>query len=688
MSLYVFVTFLIACLHLVLADDGNIAFQAAINITGITVTDPYADIAFAAAVAAPSSKEWTFFVPVTINRYASSAQALALTIFARPYDYDEDFPPEEFVVYDQFVYVYDLPTYDVFTVFNITVPTSDIPVYNFRAAVAVIEGEGNEQSIDGLAVTYYDPEFNAWQPLNVSSAAHQENVVIHAEHDSELAQSVVEPIDTSGETVIRDQDPDLPEAPAIGTVVEPPPEDVTPGTTNPDPTKPDPTKPDPTKPDPTKPDPTNPDDPCYCPPEPEPPKHCRDFHSWRRHNDGKPWKDEPAECRDAWKRNNDGKPWKQDPPPTHPSCPPCPANKHDSHHKRQAAQTILNLNLFYGPSTARVPIRQLKVTAFAIAGQSKISAFGKTDNAGFARFRFPIIGDGEAPLNIYRIIVSLDADKFRVSTSEDNGATFLYWRWRSIPLDWEIDQAGTGTFDYRFMNKASNDVFNVQDRMLNSWVFAKTKVHNFKEKLSNVWFPGEVGPNYFRPATNPVDAYINVHPDKATATSPLAHEYGHWFHYLTRGYDILESGPDGKNHGFCQAGVTSTISALKEGYATAFGISSLWRSRFEQTTPAGGRGTAYCFWPYPATGGSCVEVETYDCDAIPAADRDLSLDEGRVAAVLRDLIDLAGDSNAVTAGNDLGRGATGFSDALSGLSRRKVLYDPMTSNPTSMEEYW
>lgn len=680
MSLYAFLTLLVACLQLVTADDGNIAFQAAINITGITVTDPYANVA---ALAAPSSRVWTFFVPVTINRYASSAQGLALTIFARPYDYDEDSPPEEFVVYDQSVYVYDLPTYDVFTVFNITVSTSDIPVYNFRAAVAVIEGDGNEQSIDGLAVTYYDPEFRAWQSLNVSSAAHQENVVIHAEHDSELAQSVVDPIDTSGETVITDQDPDLPEAPADGTVVEPPPEDVTPGTT-----KPDPTKPDPTKPDPTKPDPTNPDDPCYCPPEPEPPKHCRDFHSWRRHNDGKPWKDEPAECQDAWKRNNDGKPWKQDPSPAHPSCPPCPANKHDSHHKRQAAQTILNLNLFYGPSTARVPIRQLKVTAFGIAGQSKISAVAKTNNAGFARFRFPIIGDGEAPLNIYRIIVSLDADKFRVSTSEDNGATFLFWRWRSIPLEWEIDQAGTGTFDYRFMNKASNDVFNVQDRMLNSWVFAKTKVHNFREKLSNVWFPGEVGPNYFRPATNPVNAYINVHPDKANATSPLAHEYGHWFHYLTRGYEALDSGPDGKNHGFCQAGVTSTISALKEGYATAFGISSLWRSRFEQTTPAGGRGTAYCFWPYPATGGSCREIENYDCDAIPAADRDLSLDEGRVAAVLRDLIDLAGDSNADAGGNDLGRGATGFSDALSGLNRRKVLYDPMRSNPTSMEEYW
>jgi hypothetical protein len=63
------------------ADDGNIAFQAAINITGITVTDPFANTA---ALAAPSERIWTFSVPVTINRYASSAQGLFLTIYVMP----------------------------------------------------------------------------------------------------------------------------------------------------------------------------------------------------------------------------------------------------------------------------------------------------------------------------------------------------------------------------------------------------------------------------------------------------------------------------------------------------------------------------------------------------------------------------------------------------------------------------
>jgi hypothetical protein len=659
----------LALLNLVTADDGNIAFQATINVTGITITNAYADYA-ATALRAPDP-EFTFVVPVTISRFTSSAEVVGLTVLARPYDYDEDSPPEEFVVFEESVYVYGLPVYDVFTAFNITTITSDTPpVYNFRAMITV-ERDSDRQTIDGVAVVSFNTTTRTWTPSEVSSFAHQENEVIHAEHDTELAQASEEPIDTSVETVIADQDPDLPEDPGDDVVVEPPAEDVVPGT------KPDPTKPDPTKPDPTKPG-DNTTIPCCCPP-PEPPKHCRDFHTWRRHNDGKPWKEEPSECK-SWKRNNDGKPWKQE--PDHPACPPCPL-RYDSIHARQSPdRTTLDVKLFYGPASAPVPIRQLKVTVFGIAGNKKISAIGKTDNSGSARLRFPALADG--PLQIYRLSVSLDAEKFRVSTSNDGGKTFLFWRWRSVPLEWEIDTAGTGQFSYRFMNKASNDVFHVQDRMLNSWIFAKTKVHNFKDKLPHVYFPGNVAANSFKPAATVAGTWINVHPDKATATSPLAHEYGHWFHYLTRGGATLESGPDGVNHGFCQPGITSTISALKEGYATAFGISSLWKSKFQQTTPAGGVGTAYCFYPFPAAGSQCREIENYDCDAIPLADRDLSVDEGRVAATLRDLIDLADDDS----GTDDGKGVSGFSDALSGITRRKVLYDPLRKNPKSMEEYW
>jgi hypothetical protein len=349
-------------------------------------------------------------------------------------------------------------------------------------------------------------------------------------------------------------------------------------------------------------------------------------------------------------------------------------------HKRQStARTTLDLFLYYGNASAPQPIRQLNVTVFGIVGNRKLHAKGKTDSFGFTRLRFSALDDG--PLQIYRLTVSLDAEKFRVSTSNDGGNTFIPWRWSSIPLEWEIYPTGTEQFSYRFKTKAGVDLFNVQDRMLNSWIFAKTKVYNFKDKLPHVYFPGNVAANSFKPSATP---WINVHPDKANATTALAHEYGHWYHFLARGRQSLVAGPDGKNHSFCQIGITSTAHALLEGYATAFALSSLWRSKFQETTRAGGQGTGYCFWPYPAPGSRCVEIENYACNAIPVDDRDLSLDEGRVAATLRDLIDLAGDN----AGNSTGRGRLGYSDALSGISRRKVLFDPIRNNPSSMEEYW
>lgn len=43
----------LSLLNLVSADDGNIAFLATITVTGITITDPYANVPQAALSAAP-----------------------------------------------------------------------------------------------------------------------------------------------------------------------------------------------------------------------------------------------------------------------------------------------------------------------------------------------------------------------------------------------------------------------------------------------------------------------------------------------------------------------------------------------------------------------------------------------------------------------------------------------------------
>lgn len=194
---------------------------------------------------------------------------------------------------------------------------------------------------------------------------------------------------------------------------------------------------------------------------------------------------------------------------------------------------------------------------------------------------------------------------------------------------------------------------------------------------------GEVGPNYFGdPSLRNAElstGFINIHPEKASATSPQAHEYGHWFHYLVRRLQKVEYDIVGESHNFCQPGaLNSGVVALTEGYATAFALSSLWRSKFQEVN-----GTGYCYFPFNPAAPNCREIEQYDCGSSGASARDLSFDEGRVAAVMRDLIDIGGDNS----GGDPDLGETGFADAVN-LPYVRVLFDPMRENPTSMEEYW
>jgi len=374
-----------------------------------------------------------------------------------------------------------------------------------------------------------------------------------------------------------------------------------------------------------------------------------------------------------------------------PSIPkPCPPAgvRHALLQARQATvgyngYGTIRLTLSYGTIARPVPIRQLRIEAFGTIDGRVQSAKGITDDNGFVILAWSL--QAGQVLTATSISVSLDAEKYRISTSNNNGRSFLVWRAISIPLQWEVIGNTISDRNYRFMNKATNDIFNVQDRVHTSWVFAKTKVYNFAAKLPNVWFPGDARPNmtdYFANSDNNLaGAYISIHPEHANYTSAIAHEYGHFFHYLARGLQPIKYELNKRDHNFCQAGTpNSPIVSLTEGYATAFGLSSLWQSPFQEST-----GTGFCWFPFNATLATprCLQIEQYDCDDIPLEDRNLSTDEGRIAAVLRDLIDAAGDNN----GDDDGRGVSGFSDTTN-LIRSRVLLDPMRSNPASMEEYW
>ncbi|KAJ9122900.1 hypothetical protein QFC24_003938 [Naganishia onofrii] len=645
--------FFATCLSLVSCDELNIGFQASINVSQIQITNnddrQYSGLnttsfenatnAFNITSVRQSASYSTFIVPVTISRVApSDIQSLTLRLLTRLYEYDEDEGQQELEVYQERVDLDGQDTYDVITAFNISTEYLDTIAYNFRAQLDLDDdiGSGFIQTITGAAVLSYNSTYGIWTTAEPAVFGQQENEVIHAEYETELTLSSEPPIDTTLETIITDQDPDLPEDASDETIVNPPKEDS--NVTMPSPPI-----------DKHKPTPKPDED------------HCKHPRSWKRNNDDS-WKEAPQST----------------PCPTYTPPPPCPSGlKHAPIYARQVTDPVtrLQLTLTYGslagPAPEPAPVRQLSVTAFGIINNKVVTAIGKTNNQGFVSFAFPSSGN----LIVYRVTVSLDAEKYRVSTSKDGGKTFLFWRRSSSTVSWEVPAGGTSSFSYRFKSKANNDVFRVHDRFLTIWVFAKTNVHAFSAKLPAIFFPGNTGPSLFFPAATIAGAYINIHPDKATATSTHAHEFGHWQHYLIRNTAALDSGSQSVGHGFCQPGITSKTLTLKEGYATAFGLTALWKSPFQQ-----GKGTAYCFFP---TSPKCVEIENYDCDKIPLADRDGSLDEGRVAAILRDLIDVAGDDSA----GDDGRGVSGFSDAAY-ISRRAVLYDPIRKNPKSMEEYW
>ena len=660
----------------VLSIDPNVGFEASINITGIDVF-PTETIAF---VAGPSTIDYTFTVPVIITRLGSSLESLTVRLFTQLYDYDEDDVPNEVQVYSENIYMNERSTYDVYASFNATTNVTAAIVYSLRAQIDVagnlLGGTAYVATISGAAVTSYNATSGRWTAYQPSDYAHEQNVMITSQYEEEMATLYEPPIDTSQETVIINPDPDLPEEEDPNVTTPEPPVEGGNGRCN--------TTVPPCErytPPPTL---------SHCHREAKATASCQHYKSWKRNNGGTPWNG-PEYCEKPWKKRNNGKKPGSDtklcttsavPRPSsscNSSLPPAcsPSSKDPEVQKRQLTERgILQLTVNYGTADEPVPVRQLPVTAFGlINNERRYAAVGKTDNNGFAALQFPI-NPGETVV-VYRVSVLLDLEKFRVSTSNDNGASFLIHRLNSVDLEITVPEGRT-EYTYRFMNKATNDILNVQDRMLTYWIFAKTKVANFRAKLGAVWFPGRAAANSFNSRATLEVSFINVHPEKAKATTPLAHEYGHWFHYLARKQQYLNTTYTTESHGFCQQdSANSAAVAVSEGYATAFGLSALWQSKFQEAN-----GTGYCFFPFNTASPNCREIEKYDCDSGPAS-RDLSIDEGRVAALLRDLIDAGVDENE----NDDGRGVDGFSDNAN-LVRARVFFDPMRSNPASMQEYW
>lgn len=125
-----------ALVHYALAISPNIGYQVAINTFRIDI--------FRAGSSGDNSNfriggvsNYTFIVPLTIIRRGSPSDDLQVTLFTRPYDYDEDQPPQEVQVYTESVFMNERSSYDVTATFNISTNSTEDVVHYLRAQVNI-----------------------------------------------------------------------------------------------------------------------------------------------------------------------------------------------------------------------------------------------------------------------------------------------------------------------------------------------------------------------------------------------------------------------------------------------------------------------------------------------------------------------------------------------------------------------
>lgn len=627
-------------------------------------------------IRAADSIEYAFVVPINIFKGASPDDFAIVNVYLQEYDGDEtvDVSQQEYFVYQDFVY-FD-GQYSSFRTarFNCTVSSTNNTVLSLRAQV-VTETMSTFSAGSAYIVASHNASTGMWLSETPETYEAQVNEVITAEFVALDAQS--DPgEDTTSETVIDDQDPDLPAIDSIGIDVN----STLPGSQNT-------TLPGggnttlPGGGNTTLPgggdggDSHNGSTTTPCKTKKHKPTL---WMGMPEHPDPKPWVHHPhSKPKDLW----DTKPCTTTPLPT-PS-PPCETDKdkYEEHwrYARQAKSTsILPIRLSFGANdSVTIPIRQLPVYAYGQPsnGGKAIKATGKTNNRGEVFLRWKLAA-GQS-VTVSKVYVTLDGEAHRIVTKSKDKTKFLTRYIYTTKVNYKVSAGQTSDVQlYRFKAAVIHEYLNLHERVRAVHYYAKTQMANFKKDKIAVWYPGQNtddGTSFFQEANPP---FISIAPNNAKNTTTIAHEYGHWFHYLVRGKKELVWGG---SHSFCNATVPeSKTLAFGEGFATAFAIVSMRNSPYKP-----GTGTGYCWSASDDPNPPCLDIEEYYCSAIPLADRDLSTDEGRVAAALVDLVDSTVD-------NTFGLDPYGVANKTdnSNLPAVKVLVRPMVKNPGNMEQYW
>ncbi|KAJ4022674.1 hypothetical protein NW766_001720 [Fusarium irregulare] len=359
---------------------------------------------------------------------------------------------------------------------------------------------------------------------------------------------------------------------------------------------------------------------------------------------------------------------------------------HNGHHRRQIPNLTAYVRskiTFLDRNDEYLPLRNLicyvKADIYTNGRKSgTIGSFTTTTCDGQVQFRFDI--EPGQSVHVRTIYTYLATGSCWIVSGNENLSQ--NWGIKIIKVDldteeWTVSAERVLQVDLQYPRSPYNAATMAADAYTTIVDYYRNSVFPSGKdlKIVKVRYPGQDGSAFFQAVTNG-SSWINLRTDDVYSPTVMAHEYGHFAHWIGRNKTYFSGGGD---HYVCNGNSSSSV-AFSEGYATAFGMAAVAKTglaerRFPYATYTQ-RLAGEDFWHF--------NVEDVDC-----GDLFMKNQEWRIAATLFDLVDSHKDEF------DPDEKARGFIDddfdarsfALS-LSSSFIFYDLLAKNPSDIEQYW
>lgn len=364
--------------------------------------------------------------------------------------------------------------------------------------------------------------------------------------------------------------------------------------------------------------------------------------------------------------------------------PSNPSSNHSSKRYDPSNPALVDATItFKDRNNEDQPLRYTRLTAVAdyYQGDVKLGEYQSitwTDGDGIALFSWHV-SPGQR-IVAHTLIADLVGEHYVVGTRDTEWDEITP---AEVVLDmtlnpWLTEQGHTSSIGTQFPLSKANEALWVADAysIISTWFSVNVASNVGEMQKIRVWYPATKEGAFFGSGGG-LKPYINLPAMHAANPVVMAHEYGHFAHYMARRNASFNGGGD---HWICgQERDVKIQTSLSEGYATALGLLAI-----DQTPLASREGYMVYesrqvgYYPFVAS------FEDFNC-----TERPMTNQEGRIAAAFLDLVDRKlDDFHAAT--DDFGYIGVGFSSVAMNymFQPRFVFWRSMYDNPATILEWW